>query len=164
MGIGQKLIELRKAKGLTQVQAAELMHMSPTSLRLYELEKRVPRTDTLDKIAKCYGVDFFEFVRVSEYDDLTTEIASAMGRDFYNQASRMLQGAYIHEYMVTDGYNPADGEQAPEPQTFQKAIDILSSIIRNVEPTFRTMLVEAWKYAPSETPDEEFHRQCEADE
>lgn len=53
---GQRIVELRKNKGLTQAELANLMGISRSSLSLYEIEKRQPDIDTLNKLASLFKV------------------------------------------------------------------------------------------------------------
>lgn len=60
MDIGKRIKELRKSKGLTQIEFAEKAGIAVNSLRLYESGKRQPRLYQLGKIAKCFGMSVFE--------------------------------------------------------------------------------------------------------
>lgn len=52
----ERLVSLRQAKGLTQVELAELLNISRGALSLYELGRREPDFETASKIADFFGV------------------------------------------------------------------------------------------------------------
>lgn len=51
-----KLRELRKEKGLTQIELAKLLNVSDRSVGFYETAERDPDTDTLSKLADFFDV------------------------------------------------------------------------------------------------------------
>ena len=53
MGIGERLRKLRKIKRMTQTELAELVGTSYVMISQYELGKRNPKQETLDKIASA---------------------------------------------------------------------------------------------------------------
>jgi transcriptional regulator with XRE-family HTH domain len=53
--LGNRLKSLRNIKGLSQRQLAKILNVAPSTLAMYELDKREPDYETLKKIA-----DFFE--------------------------------------------------------------------------------------------------------
>ena len=55
MTTGEFLKSLRKAKGVTQVEAAEAIGIAVNSLRLYEADKRIPKTNVYQKIIEYYN-------------------------------------------------------------------------------------------------------------
>ena len=54
--LGERLKELRKQQGLTQVQVAERLGLSKAVLSSYEVASRHPSYDILIKMAALYGV------------------------------------------------------------------------------------------------------------
>jgi XRE family transcriptional regulator, regulator of sulfur utilization len=60
--IALKLRALRKERGLTQEEAAELAEVSPRTLERLESGERAPYMPTVTKIAAAYGVPFEELV------------------------------------------------------------------------------------------------------
>lgn len=53
---GRRMRQLRKAKGLTQSQVAELVGGTKVMISSYELGTRFPPYSTLVKLARLYGV------------------------------------------------------------------------------------------------------------
>ncbi len=56
MSIGDKIKALRKENGLTQKKLGELSNTSETTIKQYELGKRQPRIEQLEKIADALNV------------------------------------------------------------------------------------------------------------
>ena len=57
---GKKLVELRKAKGLTQDEIAERCKLTTRTIQRIELGVVTPRAFTIRTISDALGVDFFE--------------------------------------------------------------------------------------------------------
>lgn len=55
--LGNKILALRKAHGLTQEQLAEKIGMSTSAVNRIECGQRQPRLATIQKIADCFNVD-----------------------------------------------------------------------------------------------------------
>lgn len=53
---GKRIVEIRKRQGLTQAELAKLMGISRSALSLYEIEKREPDIETLNKFASLFNV------------------------------------------------------------------------------------------------------------
>jgi transcriptional regulator with XRE-family HTH domain len=60
MTIGQKIKQIRKEKGLTQKELAQKLGFTSQNLAQYENGKRLPKTETLKKIANVLEVSIFE--------------------------------------------------------------------------------------------------------
>ena len=55
-GIEEKLISLRKEKGLSQMKLAEMMNVSRQAISRWEVGAAVPSTDNLKFLGNLYGV------------------------------------------------------------------------------------------------------------
>ena len=53
---GNRIIELRKEQGITQSELAKKIGISRSALSLYEIEKREPDIDTLNRLASYFNV------------------------------------------------------------------------------------------------------------
>lgn len=62
MTIGERIKQARKLKGLTQKQLGELSETSEITVRQYELGKRQPRLEQLQRISTALGVEITELV------------------------------------------------------------------------------------------------------
>ena len=54
--VGQKLVELRRERGLSQLEAAVGIGIDQTTLCCYETGRYCPKIDTAFKLANYYGV------------------------------------------------------------------------------------------------------------
>ncbi len=60
--IGKRIQEIRKQQGMTQEALAERINISKSSISEWESCKRVPRMETLRKIADALGVDVWQII------------------------------------------------------------------------------------------------------
>lgn len=68
------LSELRNKKGLTQRELAAQLHLSPSTIALYELGMRTPGLQNARRIAKYFGVPLDDIVfGPRAYDSQTTD-------------------------------------------------------------------------------------------
>ncbi len=67
LDFGQKLIEVRKAKGLTQQDVAEKSNVTIRTIQRIESGMVTPRASTIKIIAESLGFDFFETLNIG-YD------------------------------------------------------------------------------------------------
>lgn len=62
--LGHRIQDLRRSRGLTQEQVAELLGMDSVSIGYIEQGRRVPKISTLYKLSEIYNVhmgEFFQF-------------------------------------------------------------------------------------------------------
>ena len=59
MTIGEKIKYFRSRIGITQAKLAELSGIHPVSIRKYEINKMVPQTAQIDRLAEALGVSSF---------------------------------------------------------------------------------------------------------
>lgn len=62
MELKQKLSDLRKGKGLTQLELAEMLSVSRQAVSRWEVGAAVPTLDNLISLSKVYGVALDELV------------------------------------------------------------------------------------------------------
>lgn len=56
------IVEKRKEKGLTQMQLAETLSVSPAAVAMWETGERTPRIDKLLAMAKLFGCTVDELI------------------------------------------------------------------------------------------------------
>ena len=56
MTIGQKIIQLRNSRGISQEKLSELMGVSRQSISKWEMEQSVPQIDKILQIAEIFSV------------------------------------------------------------------------------------------------------------
>ena len=54
--ISERIRELRKSSGLTQIEFAQKLNVSHATVAMWETEKRTPGIETIKKIAEFFGV------------------------------------------------------------------------------------------------------------
>ena len=67
--LGRRIREIRKAKGLTQEQLAELVNIEQKHVSRIELGKNAPTIDRLDQFSKALNVplwEFFDFIHLAD--------------------------------------------------------------------------------------------------
>ena len=69
----EKLKNLRKSKGLTQVQFAQIFQISSGTIAMWETGKRMPDTETLKRIAKYFDVSL-DYLLDAPADETPEEI------------------------------------------------------------------------------------------
>ena len=69
--IGQKIAALRRKEGISQEEFAYRLGVSRKTVSLWELEKRVPKSDTLELICHEFGVDIGHFFGGEEKTERT---------------------------------------------------------------------------------------------
>ena len=78
---GKRLRELRKSKGFTQEQLAELVSIEPPNLSKIECGTHFPQPEKLEKIANALNIqisDLFEFEHIQEKNILVNYIISTL--------------------------------------------------------------------------------------
>lgn len=66
--IAARLIELRKAKGMTQQEAADAAGLSRNYISMLEIGERRPSIDAIAKLAEVYGGDAGELGRILAHE------------------------------------------------------------------------------------------------
>jgi len=75
--LGKRIKELRKQKGLTQEQLAELIDLETTSLSGIESGRHYPSLPTIEKIARVLGIEIkmlFDFHHLQDVEVLKQNI------------------------------------------------------------------------------------------
>lgn len=83
--LGKRIKEVRKSKGLTQEQVAEIIGMEPASLSNIENGRYYPTSDNLEKIINVLGVkpsELYSFEHLAPEPELISEMNEAMKNDF----------------------------------------------------------------------------------
>lgn len=78
MNIGERIIELRTAKGLTTNKLANLAGVSQSHLREIELGKRNPTVETLSFFCDALGVSLSDFFSTGENEGINPLLLTAI--------------------------------------------------------------------------------------
>lgn len=81
--LGKRIKEIRKQKGLTQEQLAELVGIGTPNISYIECGKFAPAIDTLEKIAQVLNIEPFELYRfdIKGCDEIKKELFCALEND-----------------------------------------------------------------------------------
>ena len=77
MQVGNRIKELREAKGMKQVELADLIDMEATNLSKLEKGVHLPKEDNLNKITNALNVeikDLFDFGHIKTKQELVNDI------------------------------------------------------------------------------------------
>ena len=77
MQVGKRIKELREAKGMKQVELADLIDMEATNLSKLEKCVHLPKEDNLNKITNALNVeikDLFDFGHIKTKQELVNDI------------------------------------------------------------------------------------------
>lgn len=73
MNLNEKLVELRKAKGLTQQELAEALNVTRQAISRWEVGTTAPSLDNLALLSRLYGVPLDDFIQDGNTDAGTEE-------------------------------------------------------------------------------------------
>jgi transcriptional regulator with XRE-family HTH domain len=88
---GRRLMELRKAAGLSQYELAEMIGESQPNIAYWELSDKPPRSDVLHKLADALGVSIPELLSVNVRTAAVSNSNRPAGklRQLFNDVSRL---------------------------------------------------------------------------
>lgn len=110
MSIGDNLKKIRKNKKMTQEDFGKLVGLSTNTVQRYELGKRQPTIETINKIAGALGVSINELID-SDYD-----------KSRYKLEKALLDGSSNISNLVTNFENATKEDSV---KTFRNLIEIL---------------------------------------
>ena len=62
-----RITQLRRRAGINQLQLAEVLHLSPSTIGMYEQGRRTPNIEVLIQISRFYNVSIDYLLTGSEY-------------------------------------------------------------------------------------------------
>lgn len=65
--LAQRIAKLRVKKGLSQSQLAKMLHISASTIGMYEQGRRVPNIDALVTLSKVFGVSLDYLITGTDY-------------------------------------------------------------------------------------------------
>lgn len=79
--LGEKLLELRTSRNLTQQQVSDALHIGRVTYTYYEGNKRTPDLSLLLSICKFYGIEIKELINENTIpiSNLETKAVAALG-------------------------------------------------------------------------------------
>ena len=82
--LGRRIRELRKRKGLTQEQLAEMIGIEPRNLLKIENAQTYPRVQTLQKIMEflnCSANELFHFEHLDDIENMRNKVMEQLKSD-----------------------------------------------------------------------------------
>ena len=75
--LARRIAELRIKKGLSQSQLADMLHVSASTVGMYEQGRRTPSIDMLVELSRAFGVSLDYLITGSDYfyTDATSKMA-----------------------------------------------------------------------------------------
>lgn len=88
MTVGERIRKARKSSGLTQIQLAAKLGISPVNISQLENDQREPKTETLQRIAEALNINFLYLLPSDVIDEslLTLIKASYTSDDAFYEA------------------------------------------------------------------------------
>lgn len=103
MSLGEKLLSLRKKKGLSQEEVADLLHVTRQTVSKWETDQSTPDFDKVVPICKLYDIsteELFGEVAVSEKEVITSSNDVVNYRE-YNQKKALYTTLAVMLYILS---------------------------------------------------------------
>lgn len=71
MNIGNNIKQLRKDNNLTQKQLATMLNLSTATIQSYELNRRTPPIDVLQKITSLFSIDLASLIKQNSSSEVS---------------------------------------------------------------------------------------------
>lgn len=71
--MNNRIIQLRKEHGFSQLQLARTLHISPSAEGMYEQGRRTPSLDTLVAMSHLFGVSLDYLITGAEFDPVNAQ-------------------------------------------------------------------------------------------
>lgn len=76
--LSQRISDLRVERGITQSQLANILHISASTIGMYEQGRRTPSIDMLVELSRAFGVSLDYLITGTDY--LYTDATSKMAQ------------------------------------------------------------------------------------
>ena len=87
--LGKNIVKLRKEKGISQKQLAEMIHMSPQGLLQIEKGMVNPRAETLEKIVKALDISPNQLYGGSQFHQINIQLPIARNLRKYREEAEL---------------------------------------------------------------------------
>jgi transcriptional regulator with XRE-family HTH domain len=113
MELNEKLIELRKHKGLTQEELAQFLYVSRTAVSKWESGRGVPNIDSLKAISRFYSVSLDELLSIDALMGIAEDDRKQREQLFLDQILGLLDSSIALLFVLPFfGLRTADGIQS----------------------------------------------------
>ena len=134
----EKLVSLRKARGLTQEKAARRMGLKRATLNGYENGTRTPGYDLAIKICRFYNVPFDYFADEPEQvKEVTVEDVAARSEELGVTLTQLSAASGISYNTVRQAVKGASGRNYLSQGTLRRLMDTLDDFDFSVFPNYR---------------------------
>lgn len=113
MDIGDNMRNIRKRKGMTLQQLADILGCSQQNISQYESGKRTPKLETLQKMAAALEVSLFDLVDKEELINTKSRIK----RQIENGTISMLPSSLLDNYSKLNDIGKHEAEKRVEELT-----------------------------------------------
>lgn len=79
-----RIIQLRRSFGLNQLQLAQKLHLSPSTIGMYEQGRRTPSIDILIQMSRIFNVSLDYLITGSEFTPSSEDIDSDFSPNHYH--------------------------------------------------------------------------------
>lgn len=94
---GERLQSLRKEKGLTQKDIADILKVAPSTIGMYEQGRRDPDTDTIRLLAEFFNVSIdYLLGNAEKLTEQPISLTIKEQQDLDEEAKKLLQNLAIH--------------------------------------------------------------------
>lgn len=101
--LGDRLQELRKRKGLSQIEVSQIFNTQQASYSKWELNKRNPDYDTLKRIASYYDVSLdYLLEHTNKNESKLSKLEKILDDDKKNTITEICKLIYPNEYKKID--------------------------------------------------------------
>lgn len=112
--IGERISDVRKARGYTQDQLAERMHVSRQAISHWENERALPDFESIKQLSQVLGYDFSsedEGIAGSRFESNVSGADNPLSGDFSSENGETAGKRFEPETAGTGGLPPSDGSQ-----------------------------------------------------
>ncbi len=88
MGIGEKLLDLRKSKHLSQEEVADKLNVSRQTVSKWETNQSMPDFDKIAPLCELYGISADELLMIQKKEEKLVDTNEESGGNFYDEANR----------------------------------------------------------------------------
>ncbi|MBT2559824.1 helix-turn-helix transcriptional regulator [Pedobacter sp. ISL-68] len=106
--LGTKLTRLRKKKGYTQQEIADLLHISQPAYHKWETDLTRPAADNLLKISEIYEIDIKDLLEEAPTFNITNSDCSIQNignSNFYAESPDLINGLLKNQDAITNLLN-----------------------------------------------------------
>lgn len=98
--IGENIRKLRERKGYTQNSLGDILNLSPSTIGMYEQDRRLPDVETLIKMCKLFDVSSDYLLEMTE--NPTPYKKNRSGDDFHKRLKNLMKDKQMNESTIAE--------------------------------------------------------------